>query len=540
MLFLYSANQLYSQNCNCTISIPSTQLIVDGNNYNIQPGDTVCLLAGNRDYLKLTNFHGDSLNYIVFKNCGGAVIVQNNYHLYGISITKSSYFKFTGSGSDTVEYGIKILETKASMNGLSISEKSTNYEIDHIEVGNAGFAGIMAKTDPVCDLSTNYGYFTQYQTYIHHNYIYNSGGEGMYIGHSFFSGYPTTCNSQPDTLYPHEIKGLKIYNNYIENSHWDGIQVGCATEDCEIYGNIIKNSGTDLVNGQNSGIQISGGTTGKCYNNFIFNGSGNGISTFGLGNNLFFNNVILNSGRNYYPSDPSKKVYGIFCDDRNTIPGLPFNFINNTIINPKTDGIRIYSLLSNNNKFYNNIIINPGSFGSYSNNNQSYIYILSGVNASLSNNYFDVNMKNIKFIDTTQNNFKLTVSSPAKDAGMDVSGYGINFDFDNYPRPYASGFDIGAYEYYPGNTVNEYFNENDVVISPNPTMGIFNLIFKDTENKNNFKIKIINQLGALIFENDYKLKENQIIDISKTAKSGLYFIILQSENYRIIKKLIIQ
>jgi hypothetical protein len=196
--------------------------------------------------------------------------------------------------------------------------------------------------------------------------------------------------------------------------------------------------------------------------------------------------------------------------------------------------------LSNNNKFYNNIIINPGSFGSYSNNNQSYIYILSGVNASLSNNYFDVNMKNIKFIDTTQNNFKLTVSSPAKDAGMDVSGYGINFDFDNYPRPYASGFDIGAYEYYPGNTVNEYFNENDVVISPNPTSGIFNLIFKDTENKNNFKIKIINQLGALIFENDYKLKENQIIDISKTAKSGLYFIILQSENYRIIKKLIIQ
>ncbi len=531
---------MHSQNCNCTVSIPSTQLIVDGNNYTIQPGDTVCLLAGNRDYLKLTNFHGDSLNYIVFINCGGTVKVQNNYHLYGISITKSSFFRFTGSGSDTIKYGIKIAETQANMNGLSISDKSTDYEIDHIEVGNAGFAGIMAKTDPVCDLSSNYGYFTQYKTSIHDNYIYNSGGEGMYIGHSFFSGYPTTCNTMPDTLYPHEIKGLRVYNNFIENSHWDGIQVGCATEDCEIFGNTIKNYGTDFVNGQNSGIQISGGTTGSCYNNFILNGSGNGISIFGLGNNLFFNNVILNSGRNYYPSDPSKKVYGIFCDDRTTIPGLPFNFINNTIINPKTDGIRIYSLLSNNNKFFNNIIINPGSFGSYSNNNQSYIYLLSGVNAGLSNNYFDINMKNIKFIDTLQYNFKLTEFSPAKDAGMDVSGFGINFDFDNYPRPYASGFDIGAFEYYPGNAVNEYINNRNVLILPNPNKGIFNLILNELDSKMKYKIKIINQLGASIYESEFIFKENQFIDISKTAKTGLYFIILQSENYRIIKKLIIQ
>lgn len=540
-VFLFFTNQLFSQNCNCTISIPVSQLIVDGNNYNIQPGDTICLMAGNKDYLKLSNFHGDSLHYITFINCGGSVILQNNYHTYGINISNCSYFRFTGTGSDSIDYGFKIFETKANMNGLTISDKSTSYEIDHIEIANTGFAGIMAKTDPLCDLSANYGYFTQFNTIFHDNYIHNTGGEGLYIGHSFFSGYPTTCNAQPDTLFPHEIKGLRVYNNFLENCKWDGIQVGCATENCEIFGNTIINYGNDLINGQNSGIQISGGTTGKCFNNFIANGTGNGINVFGLGNNIIFNNVILNSGRNYYPSDQTKKVYGIFCDDRTTIPGLPFNFINNTIINPKTDGIRFYSLQSNNNKFYNNIIINPGSLGTYSTNNQSYIYLNTGVNASLSNNYFDLDMGNIKFIDTLNSNFKLTEFSPARDGGLDVSYLGINFDFDSIPRPYSNEFDIGAFEYYPGNTIVEFQDNNEAIsIYPNPNNGKFYIHSNQNQTKENYNIKIINQLGELIYFKTLITEELQTIDLSKSAKSGLYFIILQSEKIRISKKLIIQ
>lgn len=528
-----------AQNCNCNISIPASQLIVDANNYNVNPGDTICLLSGNRDYLKIINFHGDSLNYVYFINCGGSVIIQNNYHLYGISIQNCSYFRFSGSGVDSITYGFKIMETKANMNGLTISEKSTNYEIDHFEISNTGFAGIMAKTDPSCDLSTNFGNFTQYNTSIHDNYIYNTAGEGFYIGHSFYSGYPTTCSGQPDTLYPHVIKGLKVYNNLLENCRWDGIQVGCATEDCEIFGNIIKNYGTDLINGQNSGIQISGGTTGKCYNNLITNGSGNGITVFGLGNNLVFNNIILNAGKNYFPTDPSKRVYGIFCDDRATISGRYFNFINNTIINPKTDGIRFYSLQSNNNKFFNNIIINPGSLGSYSPVNQSYIYLLNGVNASLSNNFFDKNMINVKFIDTLNLNFKPTVFSPVKDAGIDVSSFGINFDFDNYPRPYSIAFDIGAYEYYPGNSVIEYKENKYFTISPNPNDGNFDFQFSENINLLNSKLIIYSQMGKLIFCKVLNDDENQTINISNQLKAGIYFIILQTENNQINSKLII-
>ena len=436
-----------AQPCICNHSITDQQLAVNGTSLNIQPGDTICIQAGTRNYLYLNNFHGDSLHYIVFINCGGPVIVQNNNYMYGIKIANSSYFRFTGSGVDSIRYGIRVLGTATNCNGISLDEKSTNFEIDHLEVANTGFAGIMSKTDPRCDLSTNRGNFTQYQTSFHHNYIHNTGGEGFYIGHSSYNGFPTTCNNQPDTLYPHDIKGLRVYHNIVENAHLDGIQIGCATEDCEIFGNTVNGYGMDAVGAQNSGIQIGGGTTGKCFNNVISGGTGTGIMVFGTGNNIIFNNVICNVGLNYYPEDPAKRVHGIFIDDRTTVLGRFFNVLNNTIVYVKSDGIRFSSLLSDSNQIRNNIIIHPGSLGSYPGNSQSYIYLSTGVHVTQSNNYTDPFMAQIHFRDTLANNFRLLESSPARDAGYNVASMGVTFDADSLPTPFNTGFDIGGFEY---------------------------------------------------------------------------------------------
>ena len=449
-LTLVSAT-IHAQNCCCSYTITNQVSAVNGTNLNLQPGDTVCIQAGIRDYLYLTNFHGDSLHYLIFINEGGAVVVQNNDHLYGIKIANSSYFRFTGTGSDTIKYGIRVLGTAINCNGVSLDEKSTNFEVDHLEVANTGFAGIMSKTDPVCDLSANRGHFTQCNPVFHDNYVHNTGGEGFYIGHSFYNGYPVTCNGLPDTLYPHEIKGLRVYNNIVENTHWDGIQVGCASSDCEIYGNIVTGYGADAVAVQNNGIQIGGGTTGKCYNNLVANGSGNGIIVFGTGNNTIYNNLILNVGLNYFPEDPTRRVHGIFCDDRTTIPGRYFNFLNNTIVNAKTDGIRFYSQQSANSQIINNIIIHPGSLGSYPTHDQSYIYLASGVDVTRSNNYTDPTMASVHFRDTLAGNFRLLADSPPRDAGADAGLMGVTSDYDNVPRPNGAGFDIGAFEYHPEN-----------------------------------------------------------------------------------------
>jgi len=531
----------FSQQCNCNHYIYPNQLVVNGGDYNIIPGDTICIMAGNRDYLSLTNFTGDSLNYIVFINFGGDVIVKNNYHLYGISISNSRYFRLTGTGFDLSEYGIKILETQQNMNGLTIGNKSSDYEIDHIEVANAGFAGFMLKTDPSCDTSFNYGNFTQFNTLVHNNFIHNTGGEGMYIGHAYYTGYPINCNGQADTVYPHSIKGLRVFNNIVDSAGWDGIQVGCADDDCEIFGNIITNYGIKKTNGQNSGIQIGGGTTGKCYNNFISRGSGIGITIFGTGNNIVFNNIINKSGYNYFPNDNTKKVYGIFCDDRTTVPGRSFNIINNTIVEPKTDGIRFYSLLSDSNYILNNIIVKPGSYGAYSDINQSYIYLSSGVNVIKSNNYFHQNCSQIFFTDSVFENFQILQNSPAIDAGVDVANYGVTFDFNYFQRPYNTFFDIGAFEYHSNSIISPINDKNSsFIIYPNPNKGKFIIKIAHEFAIQILELYITDIYGNRIHNFDCQnLRFCSKIEVDKIFSSGLYFIVLQTKNSKYFQKIII-
>ncbi|MEI6143483.1 MAG: choice-of-anchor Q domain-containing protein [Mariniphaga sp.] len=451
-----------AQNCNCDHTITIQQTSVDGS--TIHPGDIVCLEAGTRSFLRLYNFHGTVDHPIVFINCGGEVIIRDNNTQYGISIENSSYLRLTGTGSIGVKYGVRILEcTHDGAMGIAVGSRSTNFELDHIEVAHTGFAGIMAKTDPQCDLSTNGDNFTQYQTIIHDNYVHDTGGEGLYIGHSFYGGITNNCDGQDVTLIPGVLKGVRIYNNMLDNIGWDGLQVSSATEDCEIYGNKVTNYGTSGTFAQNSGIQIGGGTTGKCYNNYIANGSGNGMSIFGLGNNDIYNNIILNSGTYYY-NESIGSIYGIFVDDRATIPNSSFNFYNNTIVNSRNDGIRFMSIISLNNKFYNNIILKPGSLGYYSEYSKETSYInvgsVDGVSSLQSNNFFYKDLSTILFEDALNDNYRLTKNSPAVDAGKDLASYGINTDFDSNSRPNGKNFDLGAFEYTPpcnevtGGTVN--------------------------------------------------------------------------------------
>jgi len=513
-----------AQNCNCYHTITVGQTYVDGATMNIKPGDTIYLEAGNKSYLRLVNFHGDANKKIVFINRGGEVKIQNTSNPYGIKLGNCSYFRFTGTGVSTMKYGIKSFGSTG--NGISLDDKTSNFEVDHIEVGNSGFAGIVAKSDPTCDSTTIRGRFVQYQTILHDNYVHDTAGEGFYIGHSYYTGYPTTCNGVSCTLFPHVLVGVRIYNNIIDNTHWDGIQVGCATEDCEIFGNRVTNYGVDALSTQNSGIQISGGTTGKCYNNYVANGTGNGIFVMGLGDNDIFNNIIINAGYNYFPSDPTKRVHGILCDDRSTIQGRSFNFYNNTIVSPKTDGIRFMSTQSTNNKFYNNLILKPGSLGSYSQYSKENSYInvgtKSGISAIVSTNYYDKNLMAIQFIDSIQNNFRLNATSPVIDAGLDLSAYGVNFDFDNAPRPAGKAFDIGAFEYQITSDIKTVSDiSSSVFLYPNPSNGTFKV---NVLNINSFanRLVVYNVLGKEVM--NLKLSQGETaVDMKNRVEKGVYF-----------------
>lgn len=416
----------------CAYVVPASQKIVDGKLLGLKPGDVIGL-SGAVTYgtLEFHNVVGTPDNPIIIRNCGGTAKIVANDKWHAIKTENSKYFRITG-GSTAGVYGIQV---QGGEMGLKLDALSTNFEVDHVEVSNVSFAGIMAKTDPTCDDATIRGNFTMYDVKLHHNYIHDTGGEGFYIGNSFWDGMDRSCGVR----LPHEIKGLKVHDNIVKNTGWEAIQVGCAIEGTEIYNNTITNYGTVNKQHQNNGLQIGSGTGGLVYNNLIKNGKGNGMIILGTGDNVIHNNIIVNAGSN-----------GIFCDERYT-PGDGFRFINNTILNPANDGIRLYAELVPMNAIINNIIAAPGTIDSYTGtrtSDDSFVYLSSEeVKVKMSNNLFARTVEEVRFVNPAAGNYRLRGNSPAINYGSDISRYRIDQDFYLNVRLRGFAYDVGASEY---------------------------------------------------------------------------------------------
>jgi len=427
-----SATDLVNSCISCTYVVPADARIIDAAVLGLQPGSVIGLDARvSYGPLLFRNLTGTHDNPITIRNCGGVARVDGTGRDYAIKTENSKFFRITGDGQ-TGEYGIIV---NGGSLGIALAHLSTQFEVDHVEIQNVGFAGIMAKTDPGCDEATWRQNFLMKNVSLHHNYIHDTGGEGIYAGNSFFLGAETRCGKQ----LPHEIHYIRIFGNIVKNTGWDGIQLGCATRGASIYNNTIENYGLADNSVQNSGIQIGTGTGGLCYNNLIRNGTGNGMVVLGLGDNVVYNNVIDQAGSN-----------GIFCDERYT-PGTGFTFVNNTILNPARDGIRIYAELVPRNVIINNIITNPGSYYSYvypRKPEDAFIYRPSDVNVEASNNYFSMETASLQLSNVASSDYRVQSTSPVIDQGADISAYNIRSDFYYKPRLKGAAYDIGAVEHY--------------------------------------------------------------------------------------------
>lgn len=423
----------FSPDCSeCAYIVPEDATVVDGKVLDLKPGSVIGL-SSTYTYgtLEFHNIEGTEDDPIIIRNFGGVVNIRATDKWHALKTENSKHFRITG-GDTPGHYGINV---QGGEMGLKLDGLSTNFEIDHVEISNVGFAGIMAKTDPTCDDATIRRSFTMYDVSLHDNYVHETGGEGFYVGNSFYDGMERECGVR----LPHEIKGLRIFSNVLKNTGWEAIQVGCAIEGTEIYNNTIENYGTANKEYQNNGIQIGSGTGGSVYNNLVKNGTGNGLIVMGIGDNVIYNNIIVAAGSN-----------GIFCDERYT-PGEGFQFVNNTIINPAKDGIRLYSELVPMNTVINNIIVNPGSYGDYDSPrsmDDSFVYLNSAdLKINMSNNLFARSLDEIRFVNPSTDNYRLMPDSPAVNYGKDISRLAITFDFYQAKRKNGSAYDIGASEY---------------------------------------------------------------------------------------------
>jgi parallel beta-helix repeat protein len=412
----------------------------NGELLHIKPGQVICFDASmHYEKAVLSYIKGTKEKPIIIRNCGGVATISSPKS-FALKIEHSEHFKLLGDGVADSTYGLRI--TTKSGFFVSLEQFTTDFEIARVEIAGAnkngfgegaGFAGIGIKTSPYQDCalftdSTRQAWVMR-NVSVHHNYIHDTGGEGMYIGHGFYKGRKE--KACPAKTYSHSIKGLRVYNNIVENTGFDGIQIKNADDDCEVYNNTIRNFGTRAKGAQNEGLFIGEGVTGKVYNNLIDTGTGHGISFQGMGNNQFYNNVILNAGDDgFNGSGSSMAVY---------IPDGYFMIFNNTIYNSREDGFVFFHNHGGKKIVMNNLVVKAG-----------HKLTSRGGRLDSCNNIFTQDINRIRFRDrdTLHADLRLRTGSPAINRGIDVRKYNkdLTFDFLKNPRPKGSAFDIGAYE----------------------------------------------------------------------------------------------
>lgn len=435
----------------CTITIGALTTIVDGNNTKISPGDTICIKSGTRNYLMLKNFSGSIDKPITIVNSGGQVVISSNISR-GIVVNNVRFFRITGTGDFNIPYGFKIIKSVGE--GIGLERKTTDFEIDHVEIGNIPGIGIVADTWATCkDGSSNdYDYdhdgkikydlddvvtrsnFSIKNVTIHDVYVHNTGRSGIYVGNSFYGQEETiTCASGTEKRLDPVSSNIHIYGNVVSDLGMKGIQVGSALENCDIHNNLVSRYGQAMVLSFRDGILNNPGSVCNIYNNFIANGTGTGIYDQGGGGNTIYNNIIVSPGNDNAGIDGIDVGLGF----GNT--GRSIGVLNNTIISPSGFGVFFVSDKGSNNRVQDNIIVNPGNFSV--SGSRAYVMIPSSNKTVLvSNNLTTQDILSVKFGD----NYALLSNSPAIDRGTNS---GISEDYLGITRPQGAAFDIGAYEF---------------------------------------------------------------------------------------------
>jgi len=416
--------------CGCDVTI--SQSGIYRANDKVLPGQTICIKAGNYTYLQFYNYTGTADKPIKFINCGGQVVIDSPQNPSGLAFNNCKHFLVSGSGGEEMHrlpYGIKITKTGPGAHGISVANLSTDCEIEHIEVAGADFAGIVTKTDPGCDPASRQQNFVMRNVKIHDNYIHDVKGEGLYLGNSFWStGMTRTCNGVNMTVFPHNIYGLEVYNNIIERTGAEGLQYACAP-DALVHHNIVMDSGlSPFAAYQNNGAQIGGGAAGKFYNNIILNSPATGLIIIGHYSTVqVYNNLIVNAD------------IGMLCDERQgSLPNIPMYFLNNTIINCTSSGMRLFNE-TNTNTVANNIIANVKT--------GNYFAYYQGAAAKLSKNILTAVSDTLKFMNTALFDYRPKQGSPLIDAGLASGGPDFPIDLGDNPRSLGKSVDVGAYEY---------------------------------------------------------------------------------------------
>ncbi len=151
--------------------------------------------------------------------------------------------------------------------------------------------GLMVKLNAKEIIQGQYDKFVLKNIRIFDNYIFRSNGEGMYIGHTGISG--TASGNSSGFGPPPRMDQVEIFNNIVDSTDWDGIQLSNALTGCKIYKNIVRRYGLANQSSQQAGILSGANIDGvQIFDNMTVNGTGTGIVVFGYNRSNVYHNIV--------------------------------------------------------------------------------------------------------------------------------------------------------------------------------------------------------------------------------------------------------
>lgn len=358
--------------------------VVDYDASGLLPGDVIGLDSGVYSSISIRNCIGTPAEPIIICNCNGQVqqVGAGDQQIY---LSNSSHTRWTGSGTENIQYGFYFT------NNMLIYNHSTSVEIDHVEFDHARLR-MYEVTDPNWEMT---------DCKIHDNYIHEYDSTGIYVG-----GYTAV------------MRRIQIYNNIVSDTS-RGINVRRIIEDCEVFGNYVE----DIVRPgetSNPGIEISDNTVARVFRNTFKNCAYGGIYGNSDGSmKEIYSNLLVDCGQDASWPDAIKTGHY----DK-------YKIFNNTIISAARNGIHFASAATTDNEAFNNIILDtmhdPIHFDASPPSNFHH-------NHTKDDGYTP---QNYGFVDEAGGDYHLMPYSPGVDVGADAG------------LPYQGAApDIGAYEY---------------------------------------------------------------------------------------------
>ncbi|UPK67093.1 PKD domain-containing protein [Chitinophaga filiformis] len=408
--------------------------------FKLNPGDTLCIPAGDYEFIQLGNLVGTAAKPIVITNCGGVVRTGIKTLKTDVSfgIMGGKFLHITGSGTPGIEYGFDVNGKNligVKMQGMYLGSGSSDIDVHNFYIHDVG-SFIVAKTTQECDNPQFWeGRYVMKNVKIHHIKGRYAAYEGFYIGNTHYIMDYLLCKG----IKSHHIQDLEVYDNDLQYMGQDGIQVAMADMgDNRVHNNVVRNYGTNKLDAQSYGMLMGGGSRVKLYDNVVDDGYLPGIALFGSGISYVYNNTVSNV----------ENGEGIQVADKLILEPVTAYIYNNTIYNTGNSGIKIYAYLTTiGHKVYNNLIIEKSLGGSYPTDG-IYIRGAQNIKFDYGNNLFST-IANAASVVTNGagGDLHLTAKSKAIDAGKSVADLGLADDLDGNRRPMNKGFDVGAYEY---------------------------------------------------------------------------------------------